>query len=74
MNTPGQPGRYRAAIIGLSGIAANRQGMESHPALGNVQVGSHAAAYQLVPETEVVAICELRTELFDTFRSTWDDI
>ena len=40
----------------------------------NVQVGSHAAAYHLVPETDVVAICELRTDLFDTFRDTWGDV
>ena len=70
----GQSRRYRAGIIGLSGIAANRQGIESHPALGSLQGGSHAAAYHLVSRADVVAVCELRTELFDTFRSTWGDV
>ncbi len=66
--------RYRAGIIGLSGIAANRQGPETHPALGSTHGGSHADAYQLVSQADVVAVCELRTELFDTFRSTWGDV
>ncbi|MAG36824.1 MAG: hypothetical protein CL878_11365 [Dehalococcoidia bacterium] len=78
-----EPNRYRAGIIGLSGIAAsrtmgsiagNQTGTETHPALGNAQVGSHAAAYHLVPETDVIAVCELRTELFDSFRDTWGDV
>ena len=70
----GESRRYRAGIIGLSGIAASRADPAAHPAIGERQAGSHAAAYAQVPQTEVVAICELQTELFDTFRATWNDV
>lgn len=66
--------QYRAGIIGLSGIAAGRGAAPTHPALGAVQGASHASAYAQVPRVDVVAVCELRSDLLDSFRATWSDV
>ncbi len=58
-----RPGHYSAGIIGLSGIAVNRDPRATHPALGQKHGWTHAAAYDLVPSTEVVAICDLQPAL-----------
>ena len=42
--------------------------------MGATQGGSHAAAYAQVPGVDVVAVCELKTELLDGFRTTWGDV
>ncbi len=58
--------RYRAVIIGLTGIAAQRKATDASSQ-------SHAAAYAAHPQTEVVAVCDLRTDLLERFRQTWGD-
>jgi UDP-N-acetyl-2-amino-2-deoxyglucuronate dehydrogenase len=61
---------YRAGIVGLTGIATAPAAGE--PAIfGGEQPHAHAASYAAVPETEVVAICELDTSLFDQFDARW---
>lgn len=63
---------YRAAIIGLSEIgAAPPHPGPVHPALGAVWPHSHAAAYAVLPNVEVVAVCDLKQELLDGFRSNF---
>ncbi len=65
---------YRAAVIGLTGIAAAplRAG-PLHPALGGVWPHSHAPAYAALPNTQVVAVCDLKADLLDQFRQNWQD-
>ncbi|MCC6166042.1 MAG: Gfo/Idh/MocA family oxidoreductase [Caldilineaceae bacterium] len=35
---------------------------------------SHAAAYHRHPAAEVVAVCDIRPEAMEAFRSTWGDV
>ncbi len=63
--------RYRAAIVGLTGIGA---GVSPIPLLGglrDVMPTSHAGAYALQPEVELAAVCDLRAELIEEFRGNW---
>jgi predicted dehydrogenase len=61
---------YRVGIVGLTGIATAPAASE--PVIfGGEQPHSHAASYAVVPETEVVAICELDATLFDQFDERW---
>src|SRR5262245_8695171 len=61
---------YRAGIVGLTGITT--EPAPSEPTfLGGQQPHSHAASYAAVPGVDVVAICELKSELFDRFDRSW---
>lgn len=62
---------YRAAIIGLTGIAASPAGAAPDPVLGTGVPHSHAAAYASVSETRVVAVCDLVPALLDRFQEQW---
>lgn len=62
---------YRAAIIGLSGIAAAVPDPASDPVLGTALPNSHAAAYAAVPSTRVVAVCDLQPTLIERFQANW---
>jgi len=64
---------YRAAIVGLTGIAASPPSPAPDPLLGTVVPHSHAGGYALVPATEVVAVCDLVPELLDNFQKQWGD-
>ncbi len=64
---------YRAAIVGLTGIAASPPPAAPDPLLGTVVPHSHAGAYASVPETEVVAVCDLVPALLDNFRQQWGE-
>ena len=50
---------YRAAVVGLSGIAAGPRQPAPDPVLGEAMPHSHVAAYAAVPTTTVVAVCDL---------------
>ena len=50
---------YRVGIVGCTGIASQPSQTLSHPILGTVAPHSHAAGYNCVPSTEVVAVCDL---------------
>jgi hypothetical protein len=50
---------YRAAVIGLTGIGASPLRPAPDPALGFVMPHSHVAAHVTIPQTTVVAICDL---------------
>lgn len=66
----------RAAIIGLTNIGAQRANASAQAARSAYGLipQSHAAAYHQHPRTELVAVCDLRPELLDRFRHTWQDI
>jgi predicted dehydrogenase len=64
---------YRAAVIGLTGIAASPAPAAPDPVLGTVVPHSHVAGYALVPETEVVAVCDLVPALLDGFPQQWGE-
>lgn len=64
---------YRAAIVGLTGIATNPAPVAPHPVLGTEMPASHAAAYAALPQTTVVAVCDLVPELIERFRQTWGE-
>lgn len=65
---------YKAVIIGLTGIGARRptepQGV---PLYGGVP-RSHAAAYHQHPQTEVVGVCDIRSQAVDDFKREWSDV
>ena len=70
---------YRAAIVGLTNIGARPLPPEPvHPALGFAWPHSHASAYALLPNVEVAAVCDLRTEPLEQFRTSfheqWPDV
>ena len=69
-----QQAHYRAAIIGLADISTARPAEVPQHALYGAMPRSHAAAYHLHPQTEVVAVCDVRTELLDAFRQQWQDV
>ena len=64
---------YRVAIVGLSGIGMNRPTIEPGAVLNTPMPHSHVASYAVLPNTKVVAVCELKTELFDQFKEQWGD-
>ena len=65
---------YRAVIIGLTGIGARRPQKPHHLPLYGAMPRSHAAAYHHHPQTEVVAVCDIRPEALDSFKTDWSDI
>lgn len=65
---------YKAVIIGLTGIGAQRQTASgSSSVYGNIPQ-SHAAAYHVHPQIELVAVCDIRQTMLDNFRQTWQDV
>jgi predicted dehydrogenase len=62
---------YRAAVVGLSGIAAGPRQPAPDPVLGEAMPHSHVAAYAAVPTTTVVAVCDLVPGLIEQFRREW---
>lgn len=66
--------QYKAVIVGLTGIGASRpQDPEGVP-LYSPMPRSHAAAYHRHPQTEVVAVCDVRQEALNDFRTRWVDV
>jgi len=66
--------KYRAGIVGLTGIAASPGGAPPVPALGYVHPGSHAAAYARVPEVTVAGFCDLVPALGEQFTKNWGHV
>ena len=65
--------KLRAGIVGLSGIAARLPEQAAEPGMGIRLPVSHAAAYAWVPETELVAGCDLRPERTTDFKRRWSE-
>ncbi len=62
---------YRAAIVGLSWIAADPPPPATHPVLGTAMPFSHAAAYAATPGIEVVAGCDINPAACEAFEARW---
>lgn len=61
---------YRCALIGLSGISIN----PLQPSLSggrNVLPYSHASALDAIPNTEIVAVCDIFPAAGEKFKATW---
>jgi predicted dehydrogenase len=66
-------GIYRAAIVGLSWIAADPAGPATHAVLGTATPYSHASALAATPGVEVVAGCDINPAVCETFKQNWGD-
>lgn len=64
---------YTAVIIGLMEIGADRPSQPALPLYGAMP-RSHAAAYQRHPQTELVAVCDIRPQALDAFKAKWQDV
>ena len=66
---------YRAGIIGLTGIASSPLPTTPiDPALGIELPHNHAGAYALTPNVDVVAVCELKSELLERFKTDFAEV
>ncbi|MEM7134000.1 MAG: Gfo/Idh/MocA family oxidoreductase [Chloroflexota bacterium] len=65
---------YKAVIIGLTGIGARRPAEQEDRPLYGAMPRSHAAAYYRHPQTEVVGVCDIRSEALDSFKQDWHDV
>lgn len=65
---------YTAAVIGLTGIGANRPKADPQAVLNTPMPGSHVASYAALPRTQLAAVCDLKPELFEQFRQRWGDV
>jgi len=65
---------YRSAIVGLTGIGARRPPEPAGSPLSGAMPRSHAAAYHRHPQTELVAVCDIRQEALDACREDWNDV
>jgi predicted dehydrogenase len=61
---------YRVGVVGLSGIAS-APAPQAPTFFGSAHPHSHIACYANHPQTEVVAVCDLVSELFDNFQRQW---
>jgi predicted dehydrogenase len=64
---------YRVGIVGLTGIAAAAPRKAEGP-LVSPMPGSHAASFAALPQTQVVAVCELKPDLMDQFADRWGGV
>ena len=65
---------YKAVIVGLTGIGARRPGEPGAWPVYGTMPRSHAAAYHRHPQTEVVAVCDIRSEALTGFQREWADV
>ena len=66
---------YRGAIVGLSGIGTGSPPVrQKYPVLGTEWPHSHVAAYHAFPQTDVVAVCDIKPDVIEKFRATWGAI
>ena len=70
--SPGVPRKiYRAGVVGLTGMGMRLADHDPAAVLNTPMPHSHVGSYAVLPHTEVVAVCDLRSELFDAFREQW---
>jgi predicted dehydrogenase len=62
---------YKAAVVGLTGIAMNTAPPAASSTLGLNAPGSHVSAYANEPRATVVGVCDLVPTLLDRFRDQW---
>ncbi len=65
---------YRSVIVGLTGIGARRSEEPGHLPIFQAKPKSHAGAYYRHPQTDLVAVCDIRQEQMDAFKDDWQDV
>lgn len=65
---------YKAAIIGLSAIAAQRPDGPDYPSAYGRVSESHASVYDDHVQVDLVAVCDIRSEAHELFRHSWQDV
>jgi len=65
---------YRVGIVGLTSIAATPAPAGPSPIFHGEQPHNHAPGYAALPNTRVVAVCDLVPRLLDEFRAQWGHI
>ncbi len=65
---------YKAAIIGLSAIAAQRPDGPDYPSAYGRVSESHASVYYDHPRVELVAVCDIRPQAHELFRQSWQNL
>jgi len=68
------PDKLRAGVVGLTGISARRPDVSPWPGTGTLMPHSHVGAYAYLPDTELVAACDIVPRLIDDFHTTWGDV
>ncbi|MEX1020389.1 MAG: Gfo/Idh/MocA family oxidoreductase [Litorilinea sp.] len=66
--------RYTGVIVGLTGIGARRPAESPTLPLYGAMPRSHAASFHRHPQTDLVAVCDIRQEALDGFRAEWGDV
>ena len=64
---------YRVGVVGMSGIGMKRVQIHRSTALNTPMPSSHVGAYTLIQNTQLVAVCDLKPALFESFRDTWGE-
>ncbi len=62
--------KYRVGLVGATGISARRPEDPPAPFENEITV-SHAAALALLPDADLVAVCDLVPELLEDFKTVW---
>lgn len=65
---------YKAVIVGLTNIGASRPAEATNTPLFGAMPRSHAASYHRHPATEVTAVCDIRPQALEDFRTRWADV
>ncbi len=63
--------KYSVCIVGLTGIGSGAPLVDGEAGYGPVVPHSHAAAYSMLPETEIIGVCDLRQDRLNQFEATW---
>jgi UDP-N-acetyl-2-amino-2-deoxyglucuronate dehydrogenase len=65
---------YKSVIVGLTNIGASRPAEVDEVPLFGTMPRSHASAYYRHPQTEVVAVCDIRPQALEDFKARWEDV
>ncbi|MEM3028378.1 MAG: Gfo/Idh/MocA family oxidoreductase [Candidatus Bathyarchaeia archaeon] len=65
---------YRVGIVGLTGIASAAPSIPEKTILRSPMPTSHASAYAVLPQTRVVAVCDLVPERREEFVRRWGHV
>jgi len=65
---------FRAGVVGLSGIGMTRPLPETGAVLRTPMPHSHVAAHTALLNTELVAVCDIKSEMLQSFAQTWGDV
>ncbi len=64
---------YKGCGVGLSGLGVGKPAAKDRDGYGQVVPHSHVPAYAMLPETEIVGVCDLKQEPLDFFKEHWSE-